>query len=382
MLVALVLASINLFSQINSNGLPIIQNYPPEEYEASDQNWAAVQDNRGVMYFGNNDNGVLEYDGKSWRKISVPQNATVRSLGVDSAGTVYVGTVSDFGYLAPDELGTLRYNSLIHLLTDSVGAFSDIYKIHIFNNKVYFFNRSYLFIYDGQKVDAISINPERKYNNLLSFLSNRRYYVGSFTYGLRELIDTSLVIAPNGDFFEQNNIWGMVPSSDSTATMVTSNGLFKYNQVSGETAQLEHNDKFFSKTLDNEVQLYHSLGVNKSDIGISYLFDKNIGFAQLDSTGIPKRILSKKTGLLDETVTYLYQNNHTEASGNPLWLPLNVGIARADIHSPIGRFSEESGIRGVVNSVLKYNDKLVVLTMSGAFYQDFDEYGVAYFRQI
>ncbi len=382
MLVALVLASVVAHGQINSNGLPILRNYTPEEYEASDQNWSAVQDHRGVMYFGNNDNGVLEYDGKTWRKIPVPQNAIVRSLNVDSAGTVYVGTVGDFGYLAPNKQGTLQYNSLLDLLVDSVGAFSDIYKIHLFNNKVHFFNRSYLFIYDGQKVDAIDINPERRYSNLLSFLSNNRYYIGSYKEGLRELTDTSLSIAPNGAFFKQKNIWGMTPSSDSTATMVTSSGLYKYNQQSGNVTQLENNDKFFGKTVDNEVQLYYSFGVNKFDIGISFLFDENIGFAQLDSTGLPKRVLSKKTGLFDETVTSLYQNKKSETTDNPLWLPLNVGITRADIHSPINRFSEESGIRGGINSVLKFNGKLVVLTMSGAFYQDFDNYGVAHFRPI
>ena len=34
-------------------GAPFIRNYPPDEYGAHNQNWAIVQDKRGVMYFGN-----------------------------------------------------------------------------------------------------------------------------------------------------------------------------------------------------------------------------------------------------------------------------------------------------------------------------------------
>ncbi len=36
----------------NITGIPFIQNYGPKEYGALSQNWAIVQDQRGIMYFG------------------------------------------------------------------------------------------------------------------------------------------------------------------------------------------------------------------------------------------------------------------------------------------------------------------------------------------
>jgi len=48
-----------------AQGSFFIRNYPPDEYGAHNQNWAILQDSRGVMYFGNSD-GALEYDGESW----------------------------------------------------------------------------------------------------------------------------------------------------------------------------------------------------------------------------------------------------------------------------------------------------------------------------
>ncbi|RMD93577.1 MAG: hypothetical protein D6813_03900, partial [Calditrichaeota bacterium] len=60
-------------------GLPYTQNFSPKEYGAHSQNFAIVQDVRGMMYFGNV-YGVLEYDGVSWRLIPMPNQSVVRSL--------------------------------------------------------------------------------------------------------------------------------------------------------------------------------------------------------------------------------------------------------------------------------------------------------------
>lgn len=58
------------------------QNYTPKDYDADAQNWAILQDRRGIMYFGNSD-GVLEYDGVSWRLIETRNKSVVRSLALD-----------------------------------------------------------------------------------------------------------------------------------------------------------------------------------------------------------------------------------------------------------------------------------------------------------
>ena len=101
-----------LYSQTASElGLPYIRNYTPKEYGADVQNWAILQDDRGVMYFSNN-LGVLEYDGVSWRRIPLTNDTVVRSLAKDKDGRIWVGGVDELGYLEPDSGGDLRYVSL------------------------------------------------------------------------------------------------------------------------------------------------------------------------------------------------------------------------------------------------------------------------------
>ena len=117
-------------AQINKNGIPFIKNYLPKEYKAGEQNWSIVQDERGIMYFANNE-AVLEYDGLNWNKYPMPNNSIVRSLAVDSFGIVYVGAVGEFGYLAPDESGSMNYVSLSATIDTQYVTFKDVWKIFI-----------------------------------------------------------------------------------------------------------------------------------------------------------------------------------------------------------------------------------------------------------
>src|SRR3954470_17243544 len=94
----LLLLPVFTYSQ-KPEGIPFIKNYTPNEYGASTDNWSAIQDQRGVLYFGNAV-GVLQYDGLKWETIPVSNNSIVRSLAIDSNGTIYVGAVGELGFLA------------------------------------------------------------------------------------------------------------------------------------------------------------------------------------------------------------------------------------------------------------------------------------------
>ena len=57
-------------------GHPFLTYFGPADYDAAGQNWAIIEDERGVIYVGNNV-GLLEYDGVSWRllaSLGVPSN--------------------------------------------------------------------------------------------------------------------------------------------------------------------------------------------------------------------------------------------------------------------------------------------------------------------
>jgi len=102
-----------LTAQPNRYGQPYIQNYHYAETGGGEQNWGIAQDQRGLIYVANNDNGILEYDGSSWRIHPVPGNVAVRSVVAGEDGFIYAGLDGDIGRLEPDLSGSLRYRSLL-----------------------------------------------------------------------------------------------------------------------------------------------------------------------------------------------------------------------------------------------------------------------------
>lgn len=62
--------------------MPIITNYNSFSYQFGIQNWSCTQDDRGTMYFGNND-GMLIYDGYEWTHAALPNKGIIRSVLAD-----------------------------------------------------------------------------------------------------------------------------------------------------------------------------------------------------------------------------------------------------------------------------------------------------------
>ena len=119
LILALILSISTLSAQtIKHIGTQYIKNYLPEDYNSSKQNWCAVQDFRGLLYIANTQ-GILEYDGVSWRTISTSKNSSALALALSNDGRrVYVGGNSDIGYLSPDSSGTMEYVSLLNLIPE------------------------------------------------------------------------------------------------------------------------------------------------------------------------------------------------------------------------------------------------------------------------
>lgn len=126
-----------LFPQINNRGIPFISHFPLTEYGAAMQNWAAVQDERGVMFFGNNE-GILEFDGISWRLHRVTNKSIVRSLALDEKGRIYVGANSELGFLEPDSAGALHYVSLKDKIPEGFRDFADVWRTYVSSEGVIF----------------------------------------------------------------------------------------------------------------------------------------------------------------------------------------------------------------------------------------------------
>ena len=135
-------------------GRPFIRNYRPREVSGEGQNWAIVQDARGVIYVGSNA-GVIEYDGATWRLIETPTIDTVRSLDIDANGRIYAGSVSEFGYLAPDAVGKLQWVSLLNRVPADAREFGDVWRTFATPAGVIFQTNRVIFRLANDKISVI-----------------------------------------------------------------------------------------------------------------------------------------------------------------------------------------------------------------------------------
>jgi serine phosphatase RsbU (regulator of sigma subunit)/ligand-binding sensor domain-containing protein len=351
-------------AQVNPLGNPIVKNFDPITYRAAEQNWSITQDNRGVMYFGNHA-GVLEYDGTSWRMIPISNNSTVRSLGVDDKGRVYVGAVGEFGYLEPDDRGKMKYVSLLPKIDSTHHDFSEVWKIYSYKNLIHFSTRLGFFTYNSD-LDIVETNKYSKEFRdtafpLFTFAVEDEIYLGAFINGLMKYENGEIVNIPNGDFFALKDIFSVLPYDNENILVCTSEqGVFLYNKKTSIIDDLFFNNK--TQDLLKSNYLFHSITLPNNRFG----FATDSGVIIADKFGNIEYIINTETGLQDQTAYFLYHNPNIESS--PLWMTLNNGISYANIYSPIMNFNELSKLKGLTNDVIEFNNTLVVATTSGVYY--------------
>ena len=97
-----------------SQELPPIQNFPPQLYEAGNQNWMITQAPDASIYIANN-SGLLKYNGSRWQLYPSPNNTIIRAVkAIDDK--IYTGSFMDFGFWKQNSEGQLSYTSLAESL--------------------------------------------------------------------------------------------------------------------------------------------------------------------------------------------------------------------------------------------------------------------------
>ncbi|HGY56611.1 MAG TPA: response regulator [Caldithrix abyssi] len=348
-------------------GLPLIRNYLPNEYGADDQNWAIIQDKRGIMYFGNN-YGVLEYDGASWRLIPIP-NEVVRSLAIDSDGCIYVGGHNEIGYLQPDSLGRLVYHSWVQQIPETERQFGHVWKALVHDNQIYFQSYSHIFRIrihlqenGAPRISSIKIwRPETNFH--LSFLVNGRYYVMQQNRGLFSIEGDRLQLVPDGDRLNRSTVFLMQPWSVKTnPDKATGNELILvYVKPSGFFL---YDGKTFTP-FKTETDVY--LKKNILYMNSTFLPDGTLalgtihgGLLLMNRNGKIIRIIDQQAGLADPTVYAAYPDKN-----GALWLALQNGIARINYNLPFTLFDERLGIDSEVNSIIRFKGRLYCATIRG-----------------
>ncbi|MFP5378718.1 MAG: hypothetical protein ACLGHP_03005, partial [Vicinamibacteria bacterium] len=309
-------------------GRPFIRTYAPLDVNAAGQNWAIVQDARGVIYVGSQ-SGVIEFDGVNWRLIENPELDTVRSLAIGADGVIYAGLALDFGYLAPDAAGALEYVSLRDKLPESAPRHTDVWRVFATDQGVLFQTEQAIFRWAN---DTITVIPAPSRFNRASLVDGRLYLTLPES-GLNVLEGDSLRALP-GTSALALEVYPVILRYDDTRLLIGTrfDGLYLYDGTSLTRFQTALDAYFKSASIYRGIELPD---------GTILLASTNAGVALMDRQGRALMTLGRGEGLASDAVYHMMADRE-----GAIWTAGERGIGRIEFPSPATAFTEADGFTG------------------------------------
>lgn len=347
-------------------GAPAISNYDSKVYKSHSQNWVAVQDARGVMFFGNS-NGILEYDGQRWQLVASPGNLMVRAMTIANDQTIFYGSIGDFGYLAVSPGGKLIAVSLKDLIPAEERLFNDVWQVESTSKGVYFLTRTKIFRFFQGKVTVLNA----KFASSQAVVINDHLFFADSEKGLsmidgdRALPIPSLAMVANGKrivmtpFGQHEILVGRLSGDFQTIDLrpMWDEGEKRY-RIDQAAANVKRLPTAIDHLLDeSQLYLYKILSLDQQSFAISTVKG---GVLILNRDGRLLRAINKNAGLLDNTVAGIFLDRNRN-----LWAQTNSGISYVELSSAQSTFGSRNGIEGIAISLIRHKEKLYVGTYQG-----------------
>ena len=334
-------------------GVPAIQNYEVNEYEAGIHNYQITQDRRGIIYIANN-LGLLMFDGANWELLQVTNGTKVRSVFVTEKGRIYVGAQNELGYFFPNSNGRYEYHSLKHLIPEAQRNFDDVWRIHELDDELIFTVSGNVFAFtDEQTIMVVLSSSEFGYtykvrgqlmtkfeNRPLSVLEDNEWRT---RYPNNELNDKSVV-----------NVIAHDQGRELIATL--DNGLYLQNHGQVSVFAEKYRELLTTHEISSAIQLddgNYAVGTNSNGL---YIFNRD---------GELVYHFNEEKGLIGRTIMSIYEDVN-----GAIWLGLNNGIAKINWNYPFSFINDATGLPGTGYSAAPFNGKIYFATNNGVYRSD------------
>ena len=221
----------------DGRGVPFFRNFSSKEYLAHNRNYDITCDDYGTVFVANFE-GLLYYDGATWRKIHTPGISRVTRLAKGDRGRIWVGGYNVFGYLKSDNQGRIHIHTIVS--DADRGSFSEVDNIKVDKDKVYVHTttgKTYEVVDDKllreqeQSKDTVFTNSTDSVSLLKLPLDIKLSY--SHTYGM-DFGNSRYSFAPlsETDGLISNAINNVVSSRTHMVWGATDNGIFAVEALS------------------------------------------------------------------------------------------------------------------------------------------------------
>ncbi len=325
----------------------------PGDYPGHRQNLKIVQDEEGIIYVANGE-GILEFDGVSWRLISLPDRNVIRVVEVDEHNIKWVGGYQELGYLVADSLGYLGYQSLKDKIPVSYQLDDTIWEIFITPEGVLFNGATAIYVWRNEEFHVVktpgNLTKGFQVGEELFFISFDR---DSFEGGLYQWTQESFQFIPEGEILREMRAQVALPYKKQILFGTIYGGLFLFDGKSVSK---------FSNEIDTYLiqnQILDGLRLSDSIYAFSTLLG---GVVLMDIDGKKIREITKEDGIPMNQVIDIALDDH-----KGIWLIHSIGISRVESSSLYTLFDERSNLEGRVNQVIRHQGKLYAATLNGMF---------------
>jgi len=332
-----------LFFSSNAS-IPDVLNFTTKDYNGHSINYDIEQDSSGIIYIANA-YGVLEYDGRSFRKIPLIHGKSAISLARDGSGKIFVGSSSEFGCLEKDSTEKTYFKSLKNFIPGDK-EINEVFDTYWFDDAIYFACSKSIYRLKNKKIEIVKGFSKTTLIEDLALIKGKLIYWESGK-GLGQV----------------NGLKASIIHEDKETRSVREIQMINNNFAIFGSFGIKLIDQ--SKSLSNT-----SLTLSNADVSSVIKLNNDAfligtvkkGIYLMNSNGELKRHLTTKQGLQANFIRNLFKDK----AGN-IWIAYNNGIGILKWSSPVRYITNAQGFDGMGYSGLIFKNQLFIGTSRGLY---------------
>lgn len=333
-------------------GRPIMQVFTPRTYSADSQNLAALQDASGMMYFANT-NGVLTYDGATWRVIKTGYSEAIRALALGADGHIYLGGVHQIGYLRATENGR-EFVSLAGQLPAGNYDFTAFTRALAHGDAIYFTTDKLVLIWRGGRFSVLPVENSTTFSLDLQ-AAGGELFVTAPNRPLQRIRDGKLEVVSDDPFFLQNDLRLIERESDGGYFLGTfARGFFRWRDGKFTPAPTEADELLRSPGL------FRARRLPDGSLALMLATQGGLVFVAADGRFLWR--VDNETGLPTRTVVDAVPDRE-----GGVWLCMADGLARLERPSAFSFFERAQGLLGSGSVITRHDGVLYFGSRDGLF---------------
>lgn len=340
--------TLSLMGTLSGQQVPEVIRFDNEIYRGAHQNWDFAQSCDGLIFVANTD-GVLIYNGYSWRQVKILDGKRPRSLYTGKDCRVYVGGFEFFGYLSVEDPAKPVYKDLD--VEGLKGSREEVWHIFGEGQQIIFQSFSEIYLFDYQKFERIK--PQS--NIMLGAYAHGQMLIPKIDKGIYLLSDRILTdLSWMEQLSESVKITGLLDYKGGVLITTQNHGVYlKANDKELEPVKFELSGELETHEINKAIKLKEGgFAIGTISNGV-YILDEDLRV---------RYALNKQNSLTNNTVLALFEDRD-----GSIWVGLDKGINQIRKDQNHLLYYDKTGSLGTVFSAVLDEGKLTLGTNQGLF---------------